>query len=1016
MRLAAAATLLATAVRAEDYVAFQQLATTGSPEPRALAATVLQHTVAENAALGRYAWVFGGLDAAMGALNDLWMLDMQTNAWTQRAADGASPAARRGSSFVVLSQRSAYLFGGESASRTRFNDMHLLHLGSGTTTTPRWEAIVYNSTSVLPPARTEHTATVVPLVEQVGDPLGMLVFGGADDSSRPLDDLYEFDFATLSWRALSPSGTPPPARKGHSSCLLLNSLLAVFGGANQEVPTVYSDVHLYDLHRNTWLQTTAVGSELPAARDGHSMVAIEQTVYIFGGVNAKGEKMDDLWAFNAYSAVSGQLQWSRPAAMSAIPPARWGHAAIVSVGSMLLLNGAANGDGLLSDSWLMTAGCSGNMTLTSARGAFTDGEGYYLNNLDCRWVMSPDVANSNVLLFFSTLDIVDSNDRLDIYDGASTAAPLVASYTGSAIPPSIVSTGGSMLLHFTTDAAGEAGIGFEASYQAVCARGHLYDAVSAGCSACPAGSYNNVANAAECLPCPAGFYAPFSGSTSCTQCPAYSTTSTQGSYQLEACICQPGYYGVDNACAVCAEGAECPGGNLMRARAGWCELTSADAGVASTFYHCCTPELCPGGVAAVCDNSMAKVGVDDCAVRYLTWDTIHLVSISEATWITCLIMLLLLLLLCFCGGSAMGWRRAIRRFEHRVIPTVRMPPGGTYGGGGAMAHAPPQLDPVDPVEYLSKPQTASTVTPPQQLELVATPDQEPSPLNRPPLGFRRRPGGAAALEPGSQPMRAGTEALPSYGDGGRYIDSRGDDNDDLVIVSLEEPPPGGSRSVSAQAQARANGAGALPPDPATDAQVQGLIEATKQATARLFEASALDQAQGNGGSYDAAFVPMPSSSQGKSPKRKEGGGNFSGPESKPLLEATPPGEEEEPPTPESEPEPEPEPEPKKGKKAKKAKESSDEEEDEEEEEDTSSKKKKGKKGKKGSDDEDGEDEGGGGKKKKKGKKSDSEEEADEDEGSGKKGKAKKDGKNKPKKDGGDDGGGEGKKKKKKDRD
>ena len=93
-------------------------------------------------------------------------------------------------------------------------------------------------------------------------------------------------------------------------------------------------------------------------------------------------------------------------------------------------------------------------------------------------------------------------------------------------------------------------------------------------------------------------------------------TPTQGAYQLEACICQPGYYGVDNTCAVCADGAECPGGNLMRARAGWCEVKNPVPGVASLFRHCCKPDLCPGGVAAVCNGSTALVSVDDCAEAY----------------------------------------------------------------------------------------------------------------------------------------------------------------------------------------------------------------------------------------------------------------------------------------------------------------------------------------------------------------------------------------------------------------
>ena len=103
-------------------------------------------------------------------------------------------------------------------------------------------------------------------------------------------------------------------------------------------------------------------------------------------------------------------------------------------------------------------------------------------------------------------------------------------------------------------AAGEAGVGFEASYQAVCARGFLFDPASAGCLPCHPGAYNNVANAAECLPCATGFYAPVFASTACVQCPSFSTTPTQGSFQLESCICQPGYFGP--ACDICPEGGD----------------------------------------------------------------------------------------------------------------------------------------------------------------------------------------------------------------------------------------------------------------------------------------------------------------------------------------------------------------------------------------------------------------------------------------------------------------------------
>ena len=53
LRVSLAALVLPALVRSEDYVAFQALSNTNLPPARALSATVLQHTVSANAALGR---------------------------------------------------------------------------------------------------------------------------------------------------------------------------------------------------------------------------------------------------------------------------------------------------------------------------------------------------------------------------------------------------------------------------------------------------------------------------------------------------------------------------------------------------------------------------------------------------------------------------------------------------------------------------------------------------------------------------------------------------------------------------------------------------------------------------------------------------------------------------------------------------------------------------------------------------------------------------------------------------
>ena len=88
----------------ESYVVYNPVTHTSAPPPRALGSAVLQHTVSNTAALGRYIWYFGGLNAALNPLNDLWRLDLQTNAWAEKTAPGNPPSAWRGSTLAGRSR------------------------------------------------------------------------------------------------------------------------------------------------------------------------------------------------------------------------------------------------------------------------------------------------------------------------------------------------------------------------------------------------------------------------------------------------------------------------------------------------------------------------------------------------------------------------------------------------------------------------------------------------------------------------------------------------------------------------------------------------------------------------------------------------------------------------------------------------------------------------------------------------------------------------------------------------
>ncbi len=86
-------------------------------------------------------------------------------------------------------------------------------------------------------------------------------------------------------------------------------------------------------------------------------------------------------------------------------------------------------------------------------GSFTDYGGSsaaYTSNEDWDFTISP--ANAlNVTVNFSAFDLEDQYDYLNIYDGNSTAAPLIGSYTGLVSPGNVTSSGPSITFRFMSD-------------------------------------------------------------------------------------------------------------------------------------------------------------------------------------------------------------------------------------------------------------------------------------------------------------------------------------------------------------------------------------------------------------------------------------------------------------------------------------------------------------------------------------------------------------------------------------
>lgn len=114
-----------------------------------------------------------------------------------------------------------------------------------------------------------------------------------------------------------------------------------------------------------------------------------------------------------------------------------------------------------------TSYCSGTTNLTAASGSFTDGSGNndYSNNSDCRWIIQPSGAKS-ITLNFPAFTVSQPGDTVYVYNGGTTTSALLGKFTGSTLPSKVTSTGGTMLVRFSTDAANTAA-GWKASYKSV---------------------------------------------------------------------------------------------------------------------------------------------------------------------------------------------------------------------------------------------------------------------------------------------------------------------------------------------------------------------------------------------------------------------------------------------------------------------------------------------------------------------------------------------------------------------
>ena len=113
----------------------------------------------------------------------------------------------------------------------------------------------------------------------------------------------------------------------------------------------------------------------------------------------------------------------------------------------------------------VTSSC-GNLHVkaTNSSGIITSGRypaSGYCANMDCRWHLS---SNGKIELVFLHFKLDPSADYVNVYDGKSSASPLIGTFSASSLPTSITSSSNELYVMFTTDRLGN-NQGFAAIYR-----------------------------------------------------------------------------------------------------------------------------------------------------------------------------------------------------------------------------------------------------------------------------------------------------------------------------------------------------------------------------------------------------------------------------------------------------------------------------------------------------------------------------------------------------------------------
>eukprot|EP00094_Tigriopus_californicus_P002749 TCALIF_02651-PA protein Name:"Similar to LZTR1 Leucine-zipper-like transcriptional regulator 1 (Homo sapiens)" AED:0.15 eAED:0.32 QI:1/0.33/0/1/1/0.75/4/0/1163 len=259
-----------------------------------------KHTVVSH---NDFVYVFGG-DNGRSMLNDLLIFDVKEKSWQRALSTGNRPAPRYHHSAVVH-DTAMYVFGGytgdihSNSNLSNRNDLWEYKFKS-----MQWvEWRLHGGPRPSPPTCCNFPVAVA------RD--SMFVFSG-QSGAKITNSLFQFHFPSKTWSRISTehilrdTPLPPNRRYGHTM-VAFDRRLFVFGGwADNVLP---NDLHAFDLDSQTWsLVSPSPDSQIPTGRLFHAAAVVKDAMYVFGGTVEDNIRLGEMYRFQLSAFPKCTLQ------------------------------------------------------------------------------------------------------------------------------------------------------------------------------------------------------------------------------------------------------------------------------------------------------------------------------------------------------------------------------------------------------------------------------------------------------------------------------------------------------------------------------------------------------------------------------------------------------------------------------------------------------------------------------------------------------------------------------------